>query len=79
MKAFLSFLAGLVVGTCLGYCINHMVPMRRGASGHGRRTDRGTGDEAPGGEGRGHAEMTPRGGHQNPSLEAGRVALTGRG
>ena len=46
MKTFFTFLAGLLTGTCLGYCIHDIVPMSHGASGHGRTSDRGTDGEA---------------------------------
>ena len=44
MKTLFTFLAGLLIGTCLGYCIHDMVPMPHGASGHGQETDRGDGE-----------------------------------
>ena len=46
VKTFFTFLAGLLIGTCLGYCIHDMVPMSHGATGHGRRTESGTDGEA---------------------------------
>lgn len=46
MKTLFTFLAGLLIGTCLGYCLKDMVLMPLGASGHGRRTDRDIDGEA---------------------------------
>ena len=46
MKTFFTFVAGLLIGTCVGYCIHDMVPMSQRASGHGRMTDPETDREA---------------------------------